>query len=191
MMRRQVPLWQIFGRLSWPHAFATMAASSHGSSASEEMQKKLENIGEETAIPYLPAVEGIVFLRTCVCDMCRHKSCEPSPLANCQIEGFDKTTWPWDGTSEDPQGRRCLLCPWVFRIAGFQHEDIKSLIKDMRQNFDLTAQWLGCLKQLVTMIGSGKAWPGMRLRGPTKDSSRSCSRKFGRKRWSASGRPKS
>ena len=101
--------------------------------------------------------------------MCRHKSNEPNPIGRSHPQGFDGPCWPFPGTAEDPHGKRCLLCPWAFKLAGYANMSMKDFSNKLRGNFEESASFLACVKMLVVMIEDGSAKAGMRLRGSTVD----------------------
>ena len=71
------------------------------------------------------------------------------------------------GTDADPHGRRCLLCPLVHKIGGYQMS-LQEVHKALKSDFSQTAEWLSCLRVLVTKINNESLTPTTRLRGSTK-----------------------
>eukprot|EP00974_Lingulodinium_polyedra_P125981 11196532-Lingulodinium_polyedra.AAC.1 len=52
------------------------------------------------------------------CEHCRRRSNGPPPLA-VTYPGWGSPAWFWDGAAVDPVGKRCKLCSWACRIAGY------------------------------------------------------------------------
>ena len=71
------------------------------------------------------------------------------------------------GTDADPHGRRCLLCPFVHKIGGYQMS-LQEVHKALKSDFSQTAEWLSCLRLLVIKINNESLTPTTRLRGSTK-----------------------
>lgn len=146
------------------------AASDVGSCCSlartDSIMLKVKSLGSDIMLPYLPPLDNMVFLKIIACEVCKHKSSEPSPFRALPgllagVQGFDGPCWPFAGPTSSPTARKCLLCPWVHKIAGYS-EPLKDLMKVMGQNFDKTAEFLSCLRHLVQLIIEGKVKVGMR-----------------------------
>lgn len=152
---------------------SSMASESGGS---DMALAKLRNLDETVSIPYKSLVPDIAFLRAIACELCKHKSNEPNPLTT-EVEGFTGPTWPFQGTPSDPGGRRCKLCPWVWRVAGYK-TDLKQLVRELKNDYEKTAEWLACLRQLVRMVDAGDAYPGSSL-AVGQRGGRQCSRPAG------------
>eukprot|EP00971_Amphidinium_carterae_P352682 6492701-Amphidinium_carterae.1 len=43
------------------------------------------------------------------------------------------------------------------------------LRQELMENYELSVEFVSAVRELVTMLNSGEAKPGMRLKGPTKD----------------------
>lgn len=147
---------------------ASVSELSVGSGQHESFNHKVSTLGSDIALPYLPPLPGLVFLKVLVCELCRHRSDEPSPFT-VKLAGFDSPCWPFAGSAVSPSGRRCKLCPWAHKFVQYRM-DLKDLKKEMVASFTVTAEFLSCLRMLVELINDGTVHVGMRLRGPTTTS---------------------
>ena len=112
------------------------SASTTSGFSDTSIARRLRTFGDDMVLPFLPPVSGILFLKIQTCEVCTHKSHEPNPIKDRTIPGFDWPTWPWaSGTSIDPVGKRCSLCPWAHKIAGY-NESLKDLVAVLRGSFE-------------------------------------------------------
>ena len=102
-------------------------------------------------------------------------SCDPgSNETNCIVEtrrvGFLATPcWPWPyGDHISPQGRKCRMCVWTWRLCAYDKDLDALMADDWRHNNDGYLAFLGAVKHLIGKVNRGELTCEKKLRGTRK-----------------------